>query len=228
MRQLVKQVQLFFNKAKVKHFLMVGLKLALILPCFKILAQEQLIPNNNFESKTIVYHEQNSTSINNLQDWKAINTVDYYRKGLDTSDFIGITTLMPFEYIYCKLNRKLEAKKNYTFLIEVYGNIKNGSLDFMLFNDSLSLDEFKVRYLAGLSNNGAELYSINRIDNVNGIKRRKSKWQKYSVSFIPRSDLDYILIGNCNHKITNQEYIYIKSVSLVEKTKSKTLETIDD
>ena len=217
MNNLAKQGLFFLNKKKVLLFIF------FIFFTKVATSQNQLIPNNCFSIRSEEYRDRHSSGINNVTSWKAINTVDYYQKALDTNDIVGLTTDMVFEYIYCNLDTETQPMHSYNFSITLFGNIKDYALSFLLFDTSQVnyIDEFTIKQLNSSLSSSYELFDLS---NSKRTKHKKAHWNTYMISIVPTKKHNMFLLGNCTQVSSKKKYVYVKSVSLFDtNSKSRTL-----
>lgn len=190
--------------------------------CPNILAQTNLIPNGHFTEHSSNYSPV-SSGIENVKDWYGINTVDYFRKGLDTVNFLRITIEPVFEYAFCKLVEPIKPNQPYELTITIYGNVRRYALSCILFDSvqsKQSLDEFIIADWVRQSNPSIQLFDLSKAKLVQ--KHRKG-WQTYRITIVARSAYSLFIVGNCSQVYSKKPILALKSLSLTQLTRDKTL-----
>lgn len=185
-------------------------------------AQTNLIRNSNFEEHSSSYSSV-SSGIENVKDWYGINTVDYFRNGLDTANFLRISMEPVFEYAFCHLVEPTRPNQPYELTITIYGNLRKYALSCILLdslNTTQKLDEFNIADWVRQSNPSIQLFDLTK---AKPLQKHLNGWRTYRINIIPKGNYSMFLIGNCYQVYSKQQLLALKSLSLNQLSRDKTL-----
>ncbi|MES2690468.1 MAG: hypothetical protein V4658_08700 [Bacteroidota bacterium] len=184
---------------------------------------QNILPNGSFDEVTAVYHDIHNSGLDNVTEWKGINSVDFYKNRLGKQNYLGLTTgsLYPYEYAYVTLHSALVPHKKYRITLSIYSKTRKPPLSVLLINgaDSNAITQFSIPELARSPANTFIPVFISRQ------RGWRSRWRYYLFEFQVRNEADIFIIGNCARVKTKIPYCFIDDIKIeeVDGSKEKTM-----